>query len=90
MGKSDSRGQGVQVGAVATLEVDPDTFAAFDGLPGRSKYSGIDWTKKQDFLLLKYWPIKDQKAVARALGVCLKAARKRYQKLLTEGEQCKS
>jgi len=76
--------------ALVDSQIDPDTFAAFDGLPGRSKYSGIDWTKKQDSLLLKYWPIKDQKAVARALGVCLKVARSRYQKLLTEGEQCKS
>ena len=90
MGKSNSRGQGVQISAVATLEIDPDTFAAFDQLPGRSQYAGTLWTKEMDSLLLKYWPIKDQKAVARALGVCLKVARKRYQKLLTEGEQCKS
>jgi hypothetical protein len=83
MGKSNSRGQGVQVGAVATIEIDPDTFAAFDGLPGRSKYSGIGWTKEQDSLLLKYWPIKDQKAVARALGVSLKPARKRYRELIS-------
>jgi len=83
MGKSDSRGQGVQVGAVATLEIDPDTFAAFEQLPRRSKYTGTLWTREMDSLLLKYWPIKDQKAVARALGVSLKPARKRYRKLMS-------
>jgi hypothetical protein len=81
MGKPNNRGQGVQVGAVATLEIDPDTFAAFEQLPGRSNYAGTMWTKEMDSLLLKYWPIKDQRAVARALGVSLKPARKRYREL---------
>ena len=90
MGKSDSRGQGVQVGTIATLEIDPAILAAFEWLPARSRYLGIEWTKEQDSLLLKYWPIKDQRAVALALGISLKVARRRYQKLLTEGEQCKS
>jgi len=90
MGKPNSRGQGVQVGAVATLEIDPDILATFEQLPARSRYAGIEWTKEQDSLLLKYWPIKGQPAVAFLLGVSLKTARRRYQKLLTEGEQCKS
>lgn len=81
MGKPNSRGQGVQVGAVATIEIDPDILTAFDGLPGRSPYAGIEWTREKDSLLLKYWPIKDQRAVARALGVSLKPARRRYREL---------
>ena len=76
--------------ALVDSQIDPARIKDFERLPARSRYAGIEWTKEQDSLLLKYWPIKDQKAVARALGVCLKVARKRYQKLLTEGEQCKS
>ena len=71
-------------------QIDPARIKDFERLPARSRYAGIEWTKEQDSLLLKYWPIKGQPAVALALGISLKTARRRYQKLLTEGEQCKS
>ena len=90
MGKSDSRGQGVQIGAVATLEIDPDILAAFENLPGRIGNTGFNWTKEKDFLLLKYWPIKQQQAVARALGVSRNTARERYRKHIAGSGQCKS
>jgi len=80
MGKPNSRGQGVQISAVATLEIDPDTFAAFEMLARGN--IGFSWTTEKDFLLLKYWPIKHQQAVARALGVSCNTARARYRKLI--------
>jgi hypothetical protein len=43
---------------------------------------GFSWTTEKDFLLLKYWPIKHQQAVARALGVSCNTARARYRKLI--------
>jgi len=82
MGKSDSRGQGVQVGAVATIEIAPDTLAMFEKLPGRIANVGFNWTKEKDLLLLKYWPIRRQQAVAKALGISCNPARARYRKLI--------
>ena len=69
--------------ALVDSQIDPAILAAFEWLPARSRYAGIEWTKEKDSLLLKYWPIKDQKAVARALCVSLKPARKRYRELIS-------
>ena len=68
---------------LADSQIDPARIKSFEQLPARSRYSGIEWTKEQDALLLKYWPIKDKQAVARALGVGVKTVRKRYRQLIS-------
>lgn len=70
--------------ALVDSQIDPARIADFEQLPGRSKYAGTLWTKEMDFLLMKYWQIKDQRAVAKMLGIGLRTATARYRKLFLE------
>jgi len=46
---------------------------------------GHKWTAEEDEALLRFWPRKNKRAVAKALGVCDTVARRRYRELAGEG-----
>lgn len=67
------------------VEIPGDLLARIEALPDRVGHlRGRAWTPEEDAALLKYWPIKTQADLARALGVSIGTARDRY-KLLTRG-----
>jgi hypothetical protein len=45
---------------------------------------GHKWTAEEDEALLRFWPRKNKRAVAKALGVCDTVARRRYNELTGE------
>ena len=49
-----------------------------------SVYRGHIWTPEEDEALLRFWPVKNKRAVARTLGVCDTVARRRYRELKGE------
>ena len=69
--------------AVESVEIDPELEEAFQALPPPSKYGyGIPWTPQMEALLLKYWRIRDQEAVAKQLGVGHSTAKRKYRELI--------
>ena len=61
------------------IEIDADLIAQFEELPnGLNRHQ---WTETEDFLLLKYWPIKTKDAVSKKLGLPVDTCRKRYKEL---------
>ena len=66
--------------------LDPEMVRLFESLPGRSRFDprGFSWTPQKDELLKAYWPSKRQPDLARALGVTVKVARKRYMEIASD------
>jgi len=70
------------------VEIDEGTLRRFQELPdGGGGRTGWQPTPEQDELLLRFWPIKNHDAVARALGVCRGTALKRYRELMEEADE---
>ena len=61
------------------------SFQDLENLPDvKSMEKGHKWTAEEDEALLRFWPRKNKRAVAKALGVCDTVARRRYNELTGE------
>ena len=56
----------------------------FENLPDTKSSKTRMWTPEEDDALLRFWPVKNQRAVAKKLGVCENTARRRYRELRGE------
>lgn len=75
---------------VESVNIPQDLMEKFEALPqGGSSNKGKEWTGEEDALLLRYWPVKNKEAVAKALGVHRNTAFKRYRELLEEENEDK-
>ena len=72
---------------VVSVEIPEDLLAKLEALP-ELRYGAppFDWTKEKDAALLRYWPTRRNREVARVLGCCIDTARNRYRKLTEGGE----
>jgi DNA-directed RNA polymerase specialized sigma24 family protein len=68
------------------IVIDPAVLARFEALP--DAIQGVrprEWTPEEDELLLRYWRGKNHEAVAKAIGVNVSTALKRYRELTDPG-----
>ena len=86
--ESASSGYAVQQSASnARVDIEiPDTILSkFESLPDSVPNSrGHAWTKEEDAILLRFWPVKNHSAVSKTLGVCTNVALRRYRELTEE------
>ena len=61
------------------------SFEELENLPNSTVRKKYQFTEQQDEALLKYWPVKNHKEVARVLGMCANTARERYNELTRRG-----
>lgn len=68
------------------VPVSADLMAQMEALPDKH-YGGNrrEWTAEMDAALLRYWDVKPQRLVAKALGVSEGTARSRVQELREAG-----
>jgi len=67
------------------IEIDEETLRRFQELPDvKDSHPGWQPTPEQDALLLRFWPIKTHRSVAKALGVSYNTALRRYRELAGE------
>lgn len=81
--ESTSSGYAVQQSAHSTrvdIDIPEDLAAQFDALPGRPQKSRV-FTAEEDAILLAYWPVKNHSSVAKAMGICVNTALRRYREL---------
>jgi DNA-directed RNA polymerase specialized sigma24 family protein len=64
--------------------MDLDTIRKIEALPER-KFLAHRFTPEEDDVILRYWKIKNQREMARLMGLGLTTLKKRYKKL-TGGE----
>ena len=55
--------------------------AALAALPGKHDGKKRQFTEAEDKMLLKYWPTKKHRDVARIMGTCENTLRARYEEL---------
>lgn len=65
------------------IEVPTDLFERLEALPGKNDRRGTVFTKEMDQAILKYWPVKIHRDVAKALGLAPNTVLERY-RFLTE------
>jgi DNA-binding transcriptional regulator LsrR (DeoR family) len=58
-----------------------DLIAELEAIPDKHRGSKHEWTAEKDAALLKYWDLKPQRLVSKALGVSENTARNRVQEL---------
>jgi hypothetical protein len=73
---------------IKELALPMDLLSRIDALPDKCiGVKGHPWTPDEDTALLKYWPVKRQSDIARALGLSENTCRDRYRLLLAETEE---
>ena len=58
--------------------------AALAALPGKHDGKKRVFTEAEDKMILKYWPVKKHRDVARIMGACENTIRARYEELVSE------
>lgn len=58
--------------------------AALAALPGKHDERKRRFTEAEDKMILKYWPTKKHRDVARIMGACENTIRARYEELVGE------
>lgn len=66
---------------IAEVTIPPDIIAQLEAIPAGHPSRRWSSTPEQDAILLRYWPTKDKKNVAKILGVAESTARNRYREL---------
>ncbi len=69
-----------------TVVLDEETIKKFDALRSNKYLRQRILTPEEDAILLKYWPIKDKRTLAKAMKMAVGTCRRRY-KELTEGDR---
>lgn len=66
------------------ITIDDDTVKKIEAL---SPFKGTFWTPEKDAIIMKYWNVKEHKALAEdILGTSETSARRRYRKLTRGGK----
>ena len=69
--------------SIKSIEMTSGLEELINALPPPSKYGyGITWTPEMEDVLLKYWRIRDQRSIAKILGVGHSTAKKKYRELV--------
>lgn len=63
------------------IQVDEDILRELAAVPDRKGSRASVWTPRQDALLRAGWETKNQEALAKVIGYCTAACRKRYRQL---------
>ena len=65
------------------VTIDDETVKKFDALPNRTKL--IRWTPEMDAILLKWWKVKQRRAVAAIFDCSETSCQRRYEELTKNG-----
>jgi hypothetical protein len=77
---NEVRGRAVTQGVIFTFSLED-----LENLPeAKGGSTSHKWTGPEDEALLRFWPRKNKRAVAKILGVCETVARRRYHELTGE------
>lgn len=68
----------IDMGEAVKIELPAELIAKLEAVPDTTRRTNYtDWTPEMDEAIRRYWPRKNKKALAKALGVCSGTLRKR-------------
>ena len=74
-----------ELGELKPVHISKEMLEKIDAIENTEKAHHKVWTKEEDEILLKYWPIKKQSELCKVMGISANTARDRYRKLTSYG-----